>query len=183
MRGALHWPFLGSSATFVINKSWQHHPIFQQDWWTFRIKAIPTRWRYSWQPRGSFDIVLSSAGALKLESTHKAGQYYTDTSINFNTWLSFNSHSLALKKGQTTTTWIWNSHSFPHAFIIQDNDITLRKYYQQAYHTSLLYFQFSGISSHGAYFSNYLSWINNFTDSLPSSHIVWTITNQHHIEL
>jgi len=102
-----------------------------------------------------------------------------DTS--FEKWAKPGHFSRTLAKGPKTTTWIWNLHADAHDFDIQSSsleDISRKIFSAHFGQLSIIFLWISGMHFHGAYFSNYIAWLNNPTQIKPSAQTVWPIVGQ-----
>jgi photosystem I P700 chlorophyll a apoprotein A1 len=103
------------------------------------------------------------------------------TPTSFEKWAKPGHFSRTLAKGPKTTTWIWNLHADAHDFDIQTNSLenVSRKIFSAHFgQLAIIFLWLSGMHFHGAYFSNYLAWLNNPTSIKPSAQIVWPIVGQ-----
>ena len=99
--------------------------------------------------------------------------------VRTTTWQSAGNFSKALAKGLNTTTWIWNLHINAHDFGIENTSNFLRKVFiVNASHVAVVLAWLSGMHFHGAYFSNYSSWIKAPKYISPSCQTVWELVGQ-----
>jgi len=101
--------------------------------------------------------------------------------LTTSTWATAGHFNKALSKGAKTTSWIWNLHSSPHEY--DSNTTSPNLYMRKVFssnlaHGSIVLTWLSGMHFHGAYFSNYSSWIKSPTAVLPSSQSVWDVLGQ-----
>ena len=85
----------------------------------------------------------------------------------------------SLAKGPLSTTWIWNIHASSHDLIL----LPLTSYASKilsshASHLSPVFFWMSRMHYHGAYYSNYHTWLKDSIYVSPSSHLVWSLIGQ-----
>jgi photosystem I P700 chlorophyll a apoprotein A1 len=102
-----------------------------------------------------------------------------DTS--FDKWAKPGHFSKVLSKGPKSTTWIWNLHADAHDFDINVNsleDISRKIFSAHFGQLAIIFLWISGMHFHGAYFSNYLAWLNNPITVKPSAQVVWPIVGQ-----
>jgi len=100
---------------------------------------------------------------------------------NFEMWAKPGHFSRRLRKGPTTTTWIWNLHADAHDFDIQTSDLQeiSRKVFSAHFgQLGIILIWLSGIYFHGARFSNYEAWLTDPTHVKPSAQVVWPIVGQ-----
>jgi photosystem I P700 chlorophyll a apoprotein A1 len=102
--------------------------------------------------------------------------------VSLNLWSScigiFNSIS---SKGLSSTTWIWTLHALPHDFSMSRSChlSVYRKIVSVGLaHLALVTLWLSGMLFHGAYFSNYVSWLRSPTSVKPSAQLVWSLVGQ-----
>src|SRR6478609_7674048 len=103
------------------------------------------------------------------------------TPTSFEKWAKPGHFSRTLAKGPKTTTWIWNLHADAHDFDSQTNSLeeVSRKIFSAHFgQLAVIFLWLSGMHFHGAYFSNYLAWLNNPTTIKPSAQVVWPIVGQ-----
>ena len=103
------------------------------------------------------------------------------TETSFEKWAKPGHFSRTLAKGPKTTTWIWNLHADAHDFDSQTNSLeeVSRKIFSAHFgQLAVIFLWLSGMHFHGAYFSNYLAWLNNPTSIKPSAQVVWPIVGQ-----
>ena len=98
--------------------------------------------------------------------------------VNSKVWSKAGHFNEALSKGPSTTTWIWNLHSDAHDFHIQQSVIRRKVFSSNLAHLSLVFFWITGMHFHGAYFSNYDTWLKDPKHYLPSAHLVWSLIGQ-----
>jgi photosystem I P700 chlorophyll a apoprotein A1 len=101
---------------------------------------------------------------------------YANSSI----WSSFNRgdtsgtgiYNRVISKGVTTTSWLWNLHSEAHDYVQSDSgssSLSSRKVLaSNLAHISVVTFWLSGMCFHGAYFSNFSSWVKDPCHVAPS---------------
>ena len=101
----------------------------------------------------------------------------------------------ALSKGPQTTTWVWHLHNDAHDYHSSGRKV----FSSNLAHLSLVFFWITGMQIHGAYFSNYTSWLKDpklkdhylirivfvFDPKLkdpkhylPCAHLVWSLIGQ-----
>ena len=103
------------------------------------------------------------------------------TATSFEKWAKPGHFSRTLAKGPKTTTWIWNLHADAHDFDSQTNsleDVSRKIFSAHFGQLAVIFLWLSGMHFHGAYFSNYLAWLNNPTSIKPSAQVVWPIVGQ-----
>lgn len=99
---------------------------------------------------------------------------------NAHLWTKGGHFSKAISKGPTTT-WIWNIHASAHDYESHNgtsNMIARKIFSSNMGHLSIVFFWLSGMHFHGAYFSNYQSWIIDPIHNTPSTQVVWSIVSQ-----
>jgi len=104
---------------------------------------------------------------------------FTETS--FEKWAKPGHFSRTLAKGPKTTTWIWNLHADAHDFDNQVSsleDVSRKIFSAHFGQLSIIFLWISGMYFHGAYFSNYSSWLANPLLVKPSAQLVWPIIGQ-----
>merc|ERR1712187_191512 len=90
---------------------------------------------------------------------------------------------------QTTTVWIWALHTDAHDFAAagktasyratgNKHELSRKVFSSNLAHLSVVLFWISGMHFHGAYFSNYLSWIKEPLEIFPTSQYVWEVIGQ-----
>ena len=86
----------------------------------------------------------------------------------------------ALAKGTKTTTWIWNLHAEAHDFDGHRTSgiINTKVFSSRNAHIALVFLWLGGMHFHGAYLSNYNTWLMNPKHCLPSAHSVWSLIGQ-----
>nr|AYO28049.1 photosystem I P700 chlorophyll a apoprotein A1 [Synura petersenii] len=100
---------------------------------------------------------------------------------SFEKWSQPGHFSRTLAKGPKTTTWIWNLHADAHDFDIQTNsleDVSRKIFSAHFGQLSIIFLWLSGMHFHGAYFSNYTSWLLNPLQIKPSAQSVYPIIGQ-----
>ena len=100
---------------------------------------------------------------------------------SFEKWAQPGHFSRTLAKGPKTTTWIWNLHADAHDFDIQTNsleDVSRKIFSAHFGQLSIIFLWLSGMHFHGAYFSNYTSWLLNPLQIKPSAQSVYPIIGQ-----
>jgi len=100
---------------------------------------------------------------------------------NFRKWAKPGHFSRTLAKGPTTTTWIWNLHADAHDFDRHTSDLQeiSRKVFSAHFgQLGIILLWLSGMYFHGAFFSNYESWITDPVRIKPSAQVVWPIVGQ-----
>jgi len=100
---------------------------------------------------------------------------------SFEKWSKPGHFSRTLAKGPKTTTWIWNLHADAHDFDLQSKSLEeiSRKIFSAHFgQLSIIFLWLSGMHFHGAYFSNYTSWLLNPTKIKPSAQSVWPVVGQ-----
>jgi len=100
---------------------------------------------------------------------------------NFEKWAKPGHFSRSLAKGPKTTTWIWNLHADAHDFDIQTNSLeeVSRKIFSAHFgQLAVIFLWLSGMYFHGAYFSNYSSWVSDPLSIKPSAQSVWAVVGQ-----
>jgi len=114
----------------------------------------------------------------------KKVQILVDTNVvetSFEKWAKPGHFSRSLAKGPKTTTWIWNLHADAHDFDIQAKSLeeVSRKIFSAHFgQLAIIFLWLSGMHFHGAYFSNYTSWLINPFQVKPSTQSVWPIVGQ-----
>jgi photosystem I P700 chlorophyll a apoprotein A1 len=100
---------------------------------------------------------------------------------NFEKWSTPGHFSRLLAKGPKTTTWIWNLHADAHDFDTHTKSLEeiSRKIFSAHFgQLSIIFLWLGGMHFHGAYFSNYTSWLENPLKIKPSAQAVWPIFGQ-----
>ena len=102
---------------------------------------------------------------------------------NFEKWAKPGHFSRTLAKGPKTTTWIWNLHADAHDFDSRQTNSSLEEVSRKIFSAhfgqlAVIFLWISGMHFHGAYFSNYLAWLNNPINIKPSAQVVWPIVGQ-----
>jgi photosystem I P700 chlorophyll a apoprotein A1 len=100
---------------------------------------------------------------------------------SFEKWAKPGHFSRSLRKGATTTTWIWNLHADVHDFDAHTSNIEeiSRKVFSAHFgQLRIILIWLSGMYYHGARFSNYEAWITDPIHIKPSAQIVWSIVGQ-----
>ena len=100
---------------------------------------------------------------------------------SFEKWAQPGHFSRTLAKGPKTTTWIWNLHADAHDFDIQTKsleDVSRKIFSAHFGQLSIIFLWLSGMHFHGAYFSNYTSWLLNPLQIKPSAQSVYPIIGQ-----
>jgi photosystem I P700 chlorophyll a apoprotein A1 len=100
---------------------------------------------------------------------------------SFEKWAKPGHFSRVLAKGPKTTTWIWNLHADAHDFDGNTNsleDVSRKIFSAHFGQLAIIFLWISGMHFHGAYFSNYLAWLNNPIGIKPSAQVVWPIVGQ-----
>ena len=92
-------------------------------------------------------------------------------------------HSLNIAKGPRTTTWIWNIHASTHDITLSVSSGVTASYTSKVLsshscHLSLTPSWLSSMHYHGAYYSNYHTWLKDSPLITPSSHLVWSLIGQ-----
>jgi photosystem I P700 chlorophyll a apoprotein A1 len=89
-------------------------------------------------------------------------------------------YAVSLSKGTKSTTWIWNLHAIAHDFEAQLSKptVTSKVFASNLGHLSVVLIWLGGMHFHGAYYSNYSTWLISPKNTLPSAHIVWPILGQ-----
>ena len=80
----------------------------------------------------------------------------------------------ALSKGPKTTTWVWYLHNDAHDYHSSGRKV----FSSNLAHLSLVFFWITGMQIHGAYFSNYTSWLKDPKHYVPCAHLVWSLIGQ-----
>lgn len=99
---------------------------------------------------------------------------------NAHLWTVGGNFSKALSKG-ANTTWLWNIHASAHDYESHNgtSNVVARKVFSSNMaHISIVFLWLSGMHWHGAYFSNYNSWIIDPMHNTPSAQLVWSIVSQ-----
>lgn len=100
---------------------------------------------------------------------------------SFEKWAKPGHFSKALRKGATTTTWIWNLHADVHDFDAHTSNLEeiSRKVFSAHFgQLGIILIWLSGRYYHGARFSNYETWLIDPTHVKPSAQVVWSIVGQ-----
>jgi photosystem I P700 chlorophyll a apoprotein A1 len=100
---------------------------------------------------------------------------------SFEKWAQPGHFSRTLAKGPKTTTWIWNLHADAHDFDMQTKsleDVSRKIFSAHFGQLSIIFLWLSGMHFHGAYFSNYTSWLLNPLQIKPSAQTVYPIVGQ-----
>jgi photosystem I P700 chlorophyll a apoprotein A1 len=100
---------------------------------------------------------------------------------SFEKWAKPGHFSSTLRKGATTTTWIWNLHADVHDFDAHTSDLEeiSRKVFSAHFgQLGIMLIWLSGRYYHGARFSNYETWLIDPTHVKPSAQVVWSIVGQ-----
>ena len=114
----------------------------------------------------------------------KKAQVLVDLDVvetSFEKWAKPGHFSRTLAKGPKTTTWIWNLHADAHDFDSQTKSLeeVSRKIFSAHFgQLSIIFLWISGMHFHGAYFSNYTSWLVNPLQIKPSAQSVYPIVGQ-----
>ena len=114
----------------------------------------------------------------------KKAQVLVDLNVvdtSFEKWAKPGHFSRTLAKGPKTTTWIWNLHADAHDFDLQTKSLeeVSRKIFSAHFgQLSIIFLWLSGMHFHGAYFSNYTSWLVNPLQIKPSAQSVYPIIGQ-----
>ena len=115
---------------------------------------------------------------------YKKSQVLVDLDVvetSFEKWAKPGHFSKTLAKGPKTTTWIWNLHADVHDFDIQTKsleDVSRKIFSAHFGQLAIIFLWISGMHFHGAYFSNYTSWLMNPLQIKPSSQSVWAVVGQ-----
>lgn len=115
---------------------------------------------------------------------------------NAQIWSRVGYYSKALAKGALTTTWIWNLHADAHDYSNQPKvgrylsnqissvsqnislNIARKVFSSNLAHLSIVFFWLSGMHFHGAYYSNFMSWLKDPQHSSPIYGPIWQIVRQ-----
>jgi len=114
----------------------------------------------------------------------KKAQVLVDLDVvetSFEKWAKPGHFSRTLAKGPKTTTWIWNLHADAHDFDLQTKSLeeVSRKIFSAHFgQLSIIFLWLGGMHFHGAYFSNYTSWLINPLQIKPSAQSVYPIVGQ-----
>jgi photosystem I P700 chlorophyll a apoprotein A1 len=114
----------------------------------------------------------------------KRAQVLVDLDVvetSFEKWATPGHFSRTLAKGPKTTTWVWNLHADAHDFDIQTKsleDISRKIFSAHFGQLAIIFLWLSGMHFHGAYFSNYTSWLTNPLQIKPSAQSVYPIVGQ-----
>jgi photosystem I P700 chlorophyll a apoprotein A1 len=114
----------------------------------------------------------------------KKAQVLVDLDVvetSFEKWAIPGHFSRTLAKGPKTTTWIWNLHADAHDFDMQTKsleDVSRKIFSAHFGQLSIIFLWLSGMHFHGAYFSNYTSWLLNPLQIKPSAQTVYPIVGQ-----
>ena len=85
-------------------------------------------------------------------------------------------------KAICSTTWVWYLHSNAHDYALEkliSQQTTLSKVFcSNLAHLSLVFFWFTGMHLHGAYFSTYHCWLKDPKYSFPSAQSIWYFIGQ-----
>merc|ERR1712060_712241 len=86
---------------------------------------------------------------------------------------------------KTTILWIWALHADAHDFAAlllngtkNKHELSRKVFSSNLAHLSVVLFWISGMHFHGAYFSNYSSWIKDPFSISPTSQYVWEVVSQ-----
>jgi len=115
---------------------------------------------------------------------YKKAQVLVDLDVvetSFEKWAKPGHFSKTLAKGPKTTTWIWNLHADVHDFDTQTKsleDVSRKIFSAHFGQLAIIFLWISGMHFHGAYFSNYTSWLINPLQIKPSSQSVWAVVGQ-----
>ena len=115
---------------------------------------------------------------------YKKAQVLVDLDVvetSFQKWAKPGHFSKTLAKGPKTTTWIWNLHADVHDFDTQTKsleDVSRKIFSAHFGQLAIIFLWISGMHFHGAYFSNYTSWLINPLQIKPSSQSVWAVVGQ-----
>jgi photosystem I P700 chlorophyll a apoprotein A1 len=102
-------------------------------------------------------------------------------STSLEKWSKPGHFSRRLRKGPTSTTWVWNLHADVHDFDSHNSDVqeVSRKVFSAHFgHLGIIFIWLSAAYIHGARFSNYETWVINPIDIKPSAQVVWPIVGQ-----
>ncbi len=114
----------------------------------------------------------------------KKAQVLVDLDVvetSFEKWAKPGHFSRTLAKGPKTTTWIWNLHADAHDFDMQTKsleDVSRKIFSAHFGQLAIIFLWLSGMHFHGAYFSNYTSWLLNPLQIKPSAQSVYPIVGQ-----
>jgi photosystem I P700 chlorophyll a apoprotein A1 len=114
----------------------------------------------------------------------KKAQVLVDLDVvetSFEKWAKPGHFSRTLAKGPKTTTWIWNLHADAHDFDMQTKsleDVSRKIFSAHFGQLSIIFLWLSGMHFHGAYFSNYTSWLLNPLQIKPSAQSVYPVVGQ-----
>jgi len=120
----------------------------------------------------------------KQEAKIKKAQVLVDLDVvetSFEKWAKPGHFSRTLAKGPKTTTWIWNLHADAHDFDMQTKsleDVSRKIFSAHFGQLSIIFLWLSGMHFHGAYFSNYTSWLLNPLQIKPSAQSVYPLVGQ-----
>lgn len=99
--------------------------------------------------------------------------------INIHLSSNVGHHSLNIAKGPRTTTWIWNIHASTHDITLSSSSsYTSKVLSSHSCHLSSTPLWLSSMHYHGAYYSNYHTWLKDSSLITPSSHLVWSLIGQ-----
>jgi len=120
----------------------------------------------------------------KQEAKIKKAQVLVDLDVvetSFEKWAKPGHFSRTLAKGPKTTTWIWNLHADAHDFDMQTKsleDVSRKIFSAHFGQLSIIFLWLGGMHFHGAYFSNYTSWLLNPLQIKPSAQSVYPLVGQ-----
>ena len=120
----------------------------------------------------------------KQEAKIKKAQVLVDLDVvetSFDKWAKPGHFSRTLAKGPKTTTWIWNLHADAHDFDMQTKsleDVSRKIFSAHFGQLSIIFLWLGGMHFHGAYFSNYTSWLLNPLQIKPSAQSVYPLVGQ-----
>ena len=101
--------------------------------------------------------------------------------INMHLPSNVGDHHLNNAKGPSQTTWIWNIHASTHQVPIHHTSIrsSSKVLSSHSCHLSPISSWLSSMHYHGAYYSNYHTWMDSESNIItPSSHLVWSLIGQ-----
>lgn len=122
--------------------------------------------------------ILSYRKQLPKYTLQSIFRYVTSSS-----WAAPGGFISTYSKGYSSTTWVFDLHISPHDFdapyVSSTTTYFSRKVFSaNATHLSVVLLWVSGMHFHGAYFSNYSSWLKDPLCTSPSAQSVWEVVGQ-----